>query len=64
MPYVNSQGVKIYYEVEGQGQPLVLHHGITNNLQSWKLNRFTNALNADYKLILVDARGHGESETP
>jgi len=64
MPFVNSQGVRIHYEVEGQGPPLVLHHGLPNNLQSWKRNRFTNALNADYKLILVDARGHGDSEKP
>ena len=28
MPYANNNGVKIYYEVEGEGPPLVLAHGV------------------------------------
>ena len=27
MPYANSKGVRVYYEVEGKGPPLVLAHG-------------------------------------
>jgi len=27
MPYANNQGVRIHYEVEGTGPPLVLQHG-------------------------------------
>lgn len=30
MPYATNQGVRIhYYQVEGEGSPLVLHHGTT-----------------------------------
>jgi hypothetical protein len=29
MPYANNNGVKIYYEVEGQGPPVVLLNGAT-----------------------------------
>ena len=25
MPYANNNGVKIYYEVDGEGPPLVMH---------------------------------------
>ncbi len=32
MPYANNQGIRIHYQVQGDGFPLVLHHGIT---QSW-----------------------------
>ena len=28
MPYADNQGVRIYYEVEGEGPPLVLAHGM------------------------------------
>ena len=28
MPYANNDGVRIYYEVEGEGPPLVLMYGI------------------------------------
>jgi pimeloyl-ACP methyl ester carboxylesterase len=64
MPYVDSQGVRIYYEVEGQGPPLVLIAGLTRNLKTWRLYGYTGELNVDYQLILVDPRGHGDSEKP
>lgn len=56
--------MKIHYEVEGQGPPLMLQHGITNNLHSWKRNSYVDALKDEYRLILVDARGHGDSSKP
>jgi pimeloyl-ACP methyl ester carboxylesterase len=35
---VNSiDGTCIYYEVEGNGPPLLLHHGMTSGLDSWSL---------------------------
>ena len=64
MPYANNNGVMINYEVEGQGPPIVLQHGITSNLTSWRMNGYTAALRKDYKLILIDARGHGKSDKP
>ncbi len=37
MPYLNSNGLKIYYETEGEGPPLILIHGFASNLeQNWK----------------------------
>jgi pimeloyl-ACP methyl ester carboxylesterase len=27
MPYANNNGIRIHYEVEGSGPPLLLHHG-------------------------------------
>lgn len=64
MPYVNSQGVRIHYQVEGEGPPLVLQHGFTDSLESWYEFGYVSALKYDYKLILLDARGHGGSEKP
>jgi pimeloyl-ACP methyl ester carboxylesterase len=64
MPYVDSQGVRIHYEVEGVGPPLVLQHGFSDSLQTWYELGYVDGLKADRRLILVDARGHGASEKP
>ena len=32
MPYADNNGVRIHYEVEGNGPPLVLQHGGTGSL--------------------------------
>jgi pimeloyl-ACP methyl ester carboxylesterase len=65
MPYANNNGVRIYYEVEGQGPPLVLAHGVSGNLNMWrKAGGYVDALKSDYRLILFDARGHGRSDKP
>ena len=64
MPYVNSQGVRIHYQVEGEGPPLALQHGFTDSLESWYEFGYVSALQPDYRLILLDARGHGGSEKP
>ena len=64
MPYVSNQGVRIHYQVEGDGPPLVLQHGITWNLRFWYYRGYVDALKGDYRLILIDARGHGASDKP
>jgi pimeloyl-ACP methyl ester carboxylesterase len=64
MPYANSQGVRIYYEVKGQGPPLVMAHGGGSNLNGWRRYGYTDALKNDYKLVLFDARAHGRSDKP
>jgi CubicO group peptidase (beta-lactamase class C family)/predicted dienelactone hydrolase len=62
--YVDNNGVKIYYEVEGQGPPLVLVHWASGSTQDWRLFGYVDALKDDYRLILVDMRGHGKSDKP
>jgi len=64
MPYANNQGVRIHYEVEGDGPPLVLLHGGLNNLHVWYENGYVESLKKDYKLVLIDARGYGASDKP
>jgi pimeloyl-ACP methyl ester carboxylesterase len=64
MPYANSQNVRIHYQVEGAGPPLVLLHGFTDSLESWYEQGYVEALKPDYQLILLDARGHGASDKP
>jgi pimeloyl-ACP methyl ester carboxylesterase len=64
MPYARHHGVCIYYEVEGDGRPLVLLHGSTCSHLEWRELGYTEVLRRDYQLILIDARGHGASAKP
>lgn len=32
MPNVSHNGTRIYYQFEGAGEPLVLHHGLSDSL--------------------------------
>lgn len=65
MPYATAaDGARIYYIVEGDGPPLVLHHGFTGSYRDWWTFGFVDALRDDYQLIMHDARGHGASGKP
>lgn len=64
MPFVVNQGVRIHYEVEGSGFPVVLMHGFAGDLQGWYESGYVKELSSEYELILVDARGHGGSDKP
>jgi pimeloyl-ACP methyl ester carboxylesterase len=64
MPYANNNGVKIYYEVEGEGPPMVLLHGGGSDLNSWRTSGYAEALQKNYQLILIDERGQGKSDAP
>ena len=64
MPYAQNGDTRIHYEVTGSGFPLVLQHGMTSNLHIWKKHGYVKPLSKHYKLILIDARGHGESDKP
>ncbi len=60
--YADVNGVKIYYEIYGEGEPLVLLHGFTMSHNMWE--GWIEDLSKNYKLILPDLRGHGNSTNP
>jgi len=64
MPYADNHGVKIYYEVEGQGPPLIFAHGATGDLSVWRMCGYVDRFKHDYTVILFDIRGHGQSDKP
>jgi len=64
MSYAVSGGVRIHYEVEGSGAPLVLHTGFVSSLRDWYHLGYVDSLQGDYRLILIDPRGQGESDKP
>ena len=64
MPYANSNGVQIYYELEGQGEPLLLGHGLMGSTEFWRGYNYPEGLVDTFQVILFDARGHGKSDKP
>lgn len=64
MPFITNDTVRIYYETVGEGLPLVLHHGLSDGLQGWYEMGYVARLHRHFRLILIDARGHGASDKP
>ena len=59
---IQANGVNIYYEVHGRGQPLLLLHAGTLTAEMWK--PYLAAFAERYRVITADFRGHGRSDNP
>lgn len=64
MPFANNNGIKIHYEVEGQGPPILLQHGFSGTLDAWCTNGYVQSLSKDYRCIYLSIRGRGKSDKP
>lgn len=66
MPYLNSSGVQIFYLTDGneEGPPLVLMHGTSSSIDDWYESGWVKGLKDEFRLILIDHRGHGHSDKP
>lgn len=63
--FASSDCYQIYYEVHGEGEPLILVHGWSLNIESnWKSTGWIEALSAVRQVIVLDIRGHGNSDKP
>ena len=57
--YAAVNGLRLYYEIHGQGQPLVLLHGGLNNVEL--LGDTLTQLATSRQVIAVDLQGHGRT---
>jgi pimeloyl-ACP methyl ester carboxylesterase len=57
-------GMDMYYEVHGQGEPLLLLHGFTGSHADFTHLFDLGALGRTYRIIAPDLRGHGRSSNP
>ncbi len=55
----NINGVDLYYEIHGKGQPLLLIHGLGSSSRDWEFQ--LDAFAEHFQVITVDVRGHGRS---
>jgi pimeloyl-ACP methyl ester carboxylesterase len=62
MPYVDSDGVRLYYEEAGKGIPIIFVHEFADDLYSWEPQmRF---FSRRYRCIAYNARGYPPSDVP
>lgn len=60
--YLKTRAIDLYYECRGEGEPLLLLHGMTGCSGDWEyagVERFGR----EYRLVVPDMRGHGRSTT-
>jgi pimeloyl-ACP methyl ester carboxylesterase len=64
MQLESFDGVRLHYDVEGTGPPVVLLHGFASDTdQNWRAPGVMKALTvAGHQVIGLDARGHGRSQ--
>jgi len=62
MPFVENQGAKIYWDEQGQGEPILMIMGLGWPATMW--HRTRPVLNARYRTIAFDNRGAGRSDVP
>ena len=62
MPKLNRNGVELYYEVHGDGTPVLLTHGYSSSSHMWEGQ--VGPFSKRYQLITWDMRGHGKSDYP
>jgi pimeloyl-ACP methyl ester carboxylesterase len=56
-------GIKIRYELRGQGAPLALIMGFSGSGRAWS-EQFLKLLEPGFRLLVIDNRGTGESDKP
>jgi len=60
VPKVRVDDIQIYYEVKGEGFPLVMIQGLSYSLDGWD-PRLIEGLSKMFKLVLFDNRGAGRT---
>ena len=62
MPYVERDGVRVWFEERGRGDALLLTHGYGATSHMWDPQ--FDALGERFRVIVWDLRGHGRSDAP
>jgi pimeloyl-ACP methyl ester carboxylesterase len=62
MPKIKTNNIELYYEIHGEGEPLVLISGL--GYSSWQWHKMVPLLAEKFKVITFDNRGVGQSDKP
>ena len=60
--YAEANGLRVYYEAYGEGEPLLLLHGGTATCRSWASH--LPAFAEHFQVFTPDSRGHGRTDNP
>src|SRR4030042_2597742 len=61
MAFLKRGNASIYYEEQGQGDPLIAVHGLILNTKYWSLTGIADTLAKSYRVISMEMRGHGRT---
>jgi pimeloyl-ACP methyl ester carboxylesterase len=64
MEYAVNRGLRIAFEVAGEGPAELLQHGLLSRRTTWHANGFVEALAPEFRVVTVDSLGHGDSDKP
>lgn len=59
MTFININDINLNFNIEGTGFPVVLLHGLSDDLNYW--NFITDELKKYFTVITLDLRGHGKT---
>lgn len=62
--FTSTDGVRLTYDVVGEGPPLLLHLGAGCDRTLWSAAGYLEPLSAEFECYVFDHRGHGESDAP
>ncbi len=62
--FTSPDGVRLCYESHGAGPPVVLHLGAGCDFGLWDQAGYLEPLSREFRCLLFDHRGHGESDHP
>ena len=62
MPKRKINNINIYYEITGEGEPLLLIHGLGSSIRDWE--KQVPVFSEKYQVITIDIRGHGKTDKP
>jgi len=63
MPHATINGAELFYNQDGQGDPIIFHHGYTGSHDAW-WDLITPRLRDRYRCVVMDCRGAGDSGHP
>ncbi|MHA2140787.1 MAG: alpha/beta fold hydrolase [Candidatus Thorarchaeota archaeon] len=62
MPVSEVNGINLYYEIHGEGEPVIFGNGVFSNTMGWVHQ--VPVFSKEYQVILYDMRGQGQSDKP
>jgi len=62
MPKLHVNDIDLYYGSAGQGQPILLIHGLGSSTRDWEPQ--TTFFSNQFQVVAFDLRGHGQSQKP
>ncbi|MHA2119834.1 MAG: alpha/beta fold hydrolase, partial [Promethearchaeota archaeon] len=62
MPKLKVKDIEMYYEITGEGDPLLLIHGLGSSTRDWEEQ--VPVFSTKYQVITIDLRGHGKTDKP